>query len=76
MTSVGIEKTILMSLNYIGVIKRWKTKKAYVLTTKESPFKRDENHDTQNAILEGDFDLDLVPVEGTFYANFLMVYHA
>ena len=45
-----------------------------MLTTKESPFKRDQNHDTQNAILEGDFDLDLVPVEGTFYANFLMVY--
>jgi len=36
---------------------------AFVLTTKESPFKRDQNHDTQNAILEGDFDLDLVPVE-------------
>ena len=35
--------------------------KAYVLATKHSPFKREAgDHATQNAILEVDFDLDLV----------------
>jgi len=34
---------------------------AYVLATSSSPFKQDQEFATQNAILEGDYDLDLVP---------------